>query len=136
MRLIHGWIRYFNSGSSIPVNSTWYSFCVSRFSRFKLFLSATLRPKKGCFDFKNDKKHNNRILLEAEPQIGKTGVYLGVRTFFLSFLQLRSVLNTFTSNISVPLLLWLKKNKLQKCLEKILFDPVETTILDLAFFRC
>ncbi len=35
-------------------------------------------PIEKHFDFKNTTKHPNRVLLEAEPQIGKTGVYLWV----------------------------------------------------------
>ena len=31
---------------------------------------------KDSYDFKNTSKHENRILLQAEPQIGKTGSYL------------------------------------------------------------
>ena len=31
---------------------------------------------KDSFDYQNSKKHCNRILLHAEPQIGKTGTYL------------------------------------------------------------
>ena len=38
----------------------------------------SVRPTRKSFDYKNKFKHHNRILLEAEPQIGKTGVYLSV----------------------------------------------------------
>ena len=41
-----------------------------------------VHPKKPSFDCGNKEKHNNRILLEAEPQIGKTGVYLSVSEFW------------------------------------------------------
>ena len=39
-----------------------------------------LEPDHTSFDYENKskEKHENRILLEAEPQIGKTGVYLRV----------------------------------------------------------
>ncbi|XP_068229793.1 uncharacterized protein [Palaemon carinicauda] len=36
------------------------------------------RPTKNHYDYNNTDKHGNRILLGAEPQIGKTGVYLKV----------------------------------------------------------
>ncbi len=32
--------------------------------------------QKDSFDYQNQDKHRNRILLQAEPQIGKTGAYL------------------------------------------------------------
>ena len=33
-------------------------------------------PKKGNYDAGNEQKHFNRLLFQAEPQIGKTGVFL------------------------------------------------------------
>ncbi|KAK2154422.1 hypothetical protein LSH36_269g08046 [Paralvinella palmiformis] len=39
-------------------------------------ISSTLKTKKSHADYGNKEKHDFRILLEAEPQIGKTGVYL------------------------------------------------------------
>ena len=44
------------------------------------FLSDSVKPTKKSYDYRNKVKHHNRILLEAEPQIGKTGVYLSVST--------------------------------------------------------
>ena len=32
--------------------------------------------QKDSYDYENEQKHRNRILLQAEPQIGKTGTYL------------------------------------------------------------
>ena len=45
-----------------------------------------MEPDNTSFDYENKskEKHKNRILLEAEPQIGKTGVYLRV-IFFRNF---------------------------------------------------
>ena len=37
-----------------------------------------LTAAKGSYDKGNSKKHANRLLLEAEPQIGKTGAFLNV----------------------------------------------------------
>ncbi len=53
------------------------------FSRIEFsasFSESDVKPRKTSFDYHNGNKdkHQNRILLEAEPQIGKTGVYLGV----------------------------------------------------------
>lgn len=44
------------------------------------FNSEPVKPTKKSYDYRNKVEHHNRILLEAEPQIGKTGVYLSVST--------------------------------------------------------
>ena len=44
------------------------------------WVGGEIEPDQTSFDYDNTSKstHHNRILLEAEPQIGKTGVYLRV----------------------------------------------------------